>query len=132
MKWTHKIALVAALFSGSAWAQDSGEWDWKIAPYFWGANIDGLMSIGPIDSEIDVSLSDILSNLELGGSVFGEVGKDKHSVHIDYTYLRIKPDPTELDSPPGAEVSSKLTNKIYSSHRPIYHQRRQLYQIQPV
>ena len=115
MKLILKIALVTAMFSGSAWAQDSGEWDWKITPYFWWANIDGLISIGPIDSDVDVSLSDILSNLDIGGSVFGEVGKDKHSVHIDYTYLRISPDPTELESPPGAEVSTKLTNKIFEA-----------------
>lgn len=115
MKWIHKIALVATLFSCSAWAQDSGEWDWKIAPYLWGANIDGVMSIGPVDSDIDASFSDILSNMDIGGSIFGEFGKDKHSVHIDYTYLRIKPDPVELESPPGAEVSNKLTAKFFEA-----------------
>ena len=115
MKWILKIALIAALFSSSAWAQDSGEWDWKIAPYLWAASIEGTMSIGPIDSDIDASFSDILSELEIGGSIFGELGRDKHSVHIDYTYLRISPDSTELESPPGAEVSTKLTNKIFEA-----------------
>ena len=112
MNTTRILALVLVLLSSSTWAQ-SGEWDWRIAPYLWAANISGEMSLGPIDQDIDASFSDIFSNLEIGGSIFAEFGKDKHAVHFDYTYLRVRPDPTELAFPPGAELSTKLTARFF-------------------
>ena len=123
MKWTRIIVLTLTIVSSSAWAQDSDQWDWKIAPYLWMTNLDGSLSMGPIDQDIDMSFSDILSDLEIGGSVFAEFGKGNHAVHIDYTYLRIKPDPTVLPSPPfppNGELSSKLTVNIFE---PAYNYR---------
>lgn len=119
MNTTRILALVLVLLSSSTWAQ-SGEWDWRIAPYLWAANISGEMSLGPIDQDIDASFSDIFSNLEIGGSIFAEFGKDKHAVHFDYTYLRVRPDPTELAFPPGAELSTKLTARFFE---PAYNYR---------
>ena len=62
-------------------------------------NISGDLAIGPIEKGLDVSFSDIWSDFEIGGAVFVEFGKDKHSVHFDYTYLRMRTDPTPLPSP---------------------------------
>jgi hypothetical protein len=104
--------LSALLFSVPVQAQDSNDWDWRIAPYLWAMGLKGDLSIGPIGQDIDASFSDLVSDLDIGGSVLVEVGKGKHSVHFDYTYIRLKPDPTELDQPPGASVASKLTLNI--------------------
>ena len=112
MKWIRMIGFSLAIVSSSTWAQSSSEWDWKITPYLYMANITGDMSIGPIEQDLDVSFSDVLSDLEIGGSVFTEVGKGKHAIHFDYTYLRLRPAPTELESPPfppNAQLSSKIT-----------------------
>jgi hypothetical protein len=115
--------LVLALFATSVHAQDSDGWDWKITPYLWMVGIDGDLSIGPIDQAIDVSFSDIVSDLDIGGSIYAELGKGKHAFHFDYTYLRLKPDPTALSSPPfpeGATLSTKMTNNIFE---PAYNYR---------
>jgi len=37
--------------------------------------------------KIDVSFSDMLSNKDLAGQIYAELGKGKHSVHVDYTLL---------------------------------------------
>jgi len=114
-----RIILLILLFATTpALAQDSEQWDWKIAPYLWGINMTGDLSIGPIEQDVDVSFSDILSNMDLAGQIYAELGKGKHSVHVDYTYLRLKPDPTELASPPfppNAALSSKMTTNIFES-----------------
>ena len=123
MKWTRLVVIGLTIFSVSAWAQGSDQWDWKITPYLWGINMSGDMSIGPIDQDIDVSFSDVLSNMEIGGSVFAELGKGKHAFHIDYTYLRLRPEPTELATPPfppNSELSTKLTVNIFE---PAYNYR---------
>jgi len=118
MKWSCIIGLALALASTSAWSQDSDQLDWKITPYLWMVNMVGDLSIGPIDQDIDESFSDILSNLDVAAQIYGELGKGKHAFHVDYTYLRLKPDPTELPSPPflaDSELASKLTNNIFEA-----------------
>ena len=114
--------LVATLFTllaaSQASAQDSENWDWKITPYLWGVNIDGTMTVGRIEQDMDIGFSDIWSNLDIGGSIYTEVGKGKHAVHVDYTYLRLKPEPTEFPSPPffpDSELQSKLTVNIFET-----------------
>ena len=106
------IAAAALLVSSTAWSQDSDSWEWRVIPYFWGVNIDGTMGIGPIENDLDVSLSDILDNLDIGASLAGQFSKGQHGFHVDYTYLRLKPDANELPSPPfapGSEIKPKMT-----------------------
>ena len=123
MKSIRVLCVLFALTCSTAWAQGSDEWDWKIAPYLWAVSLDGEIAIGEITQDIDVSFSDILSDFELGGSVYAEVGKGNHAFHIDYTYIRTRPDPTPLPTPPfqeGAELASKMTINIFE---PAYHYR---------
>ena len=118
MNLTRIIGLALLLISTSAWSQDSDQLDWKITPYLWLVSMNGDLSIGPIYQDIDESFSDILSNLDVAAQIYAELGKGKHAFHVDYTYLRLKPDPTELPSPPflpDSELSSKLTNNIFEA-----------------
>lgn len=61
------------------------EWDWKVAPYLWAVNLDGTLSVGPLNQDIDMSFSDILSDLDVGGSVLAGLGRGNHAVYVDYT-----------------------------------------------
>jgi hypothetical protein len=118
MKLIKILGLTLLLISTSAWSQDSDEWDWKVTPYLWLINMEGDLSIGPLTPSIDESFSDILSNLDFAGEIYAELGKGKHAFHVDYSYLRIKPDPTELASPPfppDSELATKLTNNIFET-----------------
>ena len=123
MKTTWVFCLLLVMVSSSSWAQNSDSWDWKIAPYLWTVGMDGGLSIGPLDQDIDVSFSDILSDFDVGGSVFTEFGKGNHAVHFDYTYLRLKPDATVLPTPPfpmDSTLSTKMTINIFE---PAYNYR---------
>jgi hypothetical protein len=111
MKAPGMICFLLLLVSGPAAAQDSNSWDWKIAPYLWTVGIDGSATLAGYDQDLDVSFSDILSDFDFGGSVFAEFGKGHHAVAIDYTYLRLKPDPTPLP-PPDSTMSTKMTINI--------------------
>jgi len=123
MKLTGILGVALSLVSALSQAQETDQWDWKIAPYLWGINLTGDVSIGPISQDIDVSFSDILSNMDLAGQLYTEFGKGRHAVHFDYTYLRVKPDPTELPTPPfppNARLSTKMTVNIFE---PAYNYR---------
>jgi len=118
MNWIRIVTFILLAGSSPLQAQDADSWNWKIAPYLWGINMSGDVSIGPIKQDVDVSFSDILSNMELAGQVYAEFGKSDHSVHFDYTYLRLRPEPSTLPSPPflpGAELSTKLTVNIFET-----------------
>lgn len=115
MKTVRLTCILLLLFATSAVAQDSNSWDWKITPYLWTVGISGDLRAGPIHQDIDVSFSDILDDFDIGGSIFAEFGKENHSVHFDYTYLRLKPDPTELPFPPDSTLSTKMTNNIFET-----------------
>jgi hypothetical protein len=116
-------ALALGLVSTGLYAQASDSWDWKIAPYLWGVNIEGALSVGELSQDLDVSFSDILSDMEVGGSIYAELGKGRHAFHFDYTYLRLKPEPTPLPAPPypgDSTLSSKMTTRIFET---AYHYR---------
>jgi hypothetical protein len=105
------------------WAQDGDRFDWKIAPYLWAMSIDGSLAIGDLEQDLDVSFKDILSDFDIGGSVFAELGKGNHAVHVDYSYIRLKPDPTALPTPPfppESELATKVTINIFE---PAYNYR---------
>ena len=116
MKSLGIIGVSLALLSTSVWAQESDSLNWKIAPYLWMLSLDGEIAVGGSVQDIDVSFSDILSDFELGGSVYAEIGKANNAFHMDYTYIRTRPDPTPLPVPPfqeGAELASKMTINIF-------------------
>jgi len=69
MKWIGILGAALTLVSTLGQAQETDQWDWKITPYLWGINMTGDTSIGPISQDIDVSFSDILSDMEIGGAV---------------------------------------------------------------
>lgn len=119
-KWFLASFLV---FSGNAWAQDSEDWDWKLAPYLWTVGIDGSVTIGSIEQDMDISFSDILSDFEVGGSLYGELGKGHHAVHFDYTYLRLRPDPNPLPTPPFPADSTMATKMTINIFEPAYNYR---------
>jgi hypothetical protein len=123
MKSIRIIGVLLTLASTSTWAQESDSWDWRIAPYLWTVGISGDLAIGQINQDIDVSFSDILSDFDIGGSIFSEFGKGKHAIHFDYTYLRLKPDPTPLPAPPfppDSQLATKMTINIFE---PAYNYR---------
>ena len=92
MKSIQYLCVLFIFSCTSAWAQDSDDWDWKITPYLWLMGIEGSLSIGDTEQDIDASFGDLLSDLEIAGEVYAEVGKGKHAVHIDYSYFRLRPD----------------------------------------
>jgi hypothetical protein len=117
------LVAMLILTSVSTWAQDGDRFDWKIAPYFWAMNIDGSLAFRDLEQDLDVSFKDLVSTFDIGGALFAELGKGNHAVHIDYTYIRLKPDPIALPSPPfppDSTLSTKMTVKIFE---PAYNYR---------
>ena len=117
------LSLLALIIANPAFAQSSKEWDWKVAPYLWTDGIDGNLSAGSISQDIDVSFNDLFSDLDFAFEIYAEVGKGKHAVHFDYSYMRLKPDPTDLPTPPFPADSTLGTKMTINIFEPAYHYR---------
>lgn len=79
-------ALVAALLVAPAYAE---EWKHEVAPYVFGAAMDGRSGVGNAVVDIDAGFSDILDNLETGfmGMYRGTYGR--YSVTFDGIFMAL-------------------------------------------
>ena len=110
-----RIGVIAALcfliFGGSpALAQTESsssqdQWQFSAAIYVWGTDLGGETLRG---SEIEVSLSDLLDNLEFAGMGTIEARKNNWSVLADVIYLGVGANnTTELSIPIGQYVAHR-------------------------
>jgi hypothetical protein len=65
------LAIVIVVLAAGAWtpasAQAGGdEWDVLVAPYLMGASMSGTTTVRGLEADVDVSASDIFSNLQFG------------------------------------------------------------------
>lgn len=114
----HLLCAVVIATPAISTAQVSDERDWKVTPYLWTVGIDGTATLGGYEQDLDISFSDVLSDFDFGGSVFTEFGKGHHAVSLDYTYIRLKPDPTALPTPPApsdSTMATKMTVNIFEA-----------------
>ncbi|HKQ82918.1 MAG TPA: OmpA family protein [Steroidobacteraceae bacterium] len=91
------VASALAMGTTSAIAQSSETpWDIELTPYIWAAGIDADVRLRGHDGKIDMSASDIVDQVDIGGSLLG-VGRRGHFVtwtQLDY----IATDTDQLDS----------------------------------
>jgi len=86
MTTSHKAALLGiALFAGAPLHAE--EWKHEVAPYMWGAAMDGATAIGTVSADVDVSFADILDNLEMGFMGLYRASRGPLSITLDGLYM---------------------------------------------
>ncbi|TPE62149.1 hypothetical protein FJQ54_06320 [Sandaracinobacter neustonicus] len=88
-------SLILGLISAPAAASDGG-WEFNVAPYLWGAGIDGRLAHPalPQDVSVEVPFSDIWKNLDIGGMVAFEARKGRVGLLLDGLYVKTSNDAT--------------------------------------
>lgn len=115
MKRQITMLVTGLILTAPVFAQSDDAWDFKVAPYLWLVGIEGTLSVGTSTGDLDASFSDILDQLDFAGQVFFSGQRGKHGFHVDYTYLRLKPDDTPLSTPPfppESTLGTKLTTNL--------------------
>jgi len=109
------ISLMAFTFlAQTAQAQDQdfpSEANWQITAYLWTMGIDGTVGIGPIESDLDLSFSDLLSSLNIGGAVAFRRDWGRNVFVADLQYYSLSPD--DVSAPLGGTISTDLKQPIY-------------------
>ncbi|MEO8309489.1 MAG: hypothetical protein ABI616_15775 [Pseudomonadota bacterium] len=93
MKPTHLRAALVVLALPACACVHADEWTNAITPYIWMTGMTGDSTIGtplgPLESNVDLSFSDIMSNLDFGGMVSYQGGRDKWVVLGDLIFMNL-------------------------------------------
>jgi len=81
------VALSASLASAQA---SSNKWQYAIAPYLWGAGMDGTLTIGDQQANIDVPFSDILDDLDFALMGHFDMRNDRWLVVSDLVFVDLE------------------------------------------
>ena len=95
------LGILTAMLAAPAAAQDSG-WDFAISPYLWASGIESTVDTqwGPIG--VDLSASDIFSNLDFAFMGVFEARKDRWGLIADVFYVDLS---ASRDNPLGGAFS---------------------------
>lgn len=86
MKTRHRTTLFAAALL-AAMPLQAGEWRHEVAPYLWGAALDGTSGVGNVTADVDVSFGDVLDNLEMAFMGMYRASRDRFSITTDLLYV---------------------------------------------
>ena len=69
-------------------APAQSDWWFRAAPYAWVAAMEGDVGIGPLSAPVDISMSDVISSLDMSFMGVFEVGKGNLSLGVDVLYAK--------------------------------------------
>ena len=100
-------------------------WEFEIGPYMWLANMKGDVAVAGIASSVDISIDDILDNLDFVFSTTAGVRYNEWGLFVDFMYIEMSPSsstPLPLFSriDVGMEmtmVDPKISYRVYEDDR---------------
>lgn len=101
------VVMTAAVRAPSpaAASADGNGWDFSVAPYLWGAGVDGSLTVRGHDFDVDKPFEEIFDDLDFGLMVNLQARRDRLGLFTDLTYLKIS-DTQEAQARGGAIVEA--------------------------
>jgi hypothetical protein len=94
------FALIAMTNMANAQTRSS-DWNHNIAVYMLGASLDGQITVGPLTADVNMSMSDVFSNLDMGAMAAYRGEKGRWAVMADMIYMDLG---TTVEGPLGFET----------------------------
>ncbi len=76
--------------------ETTGDWKYKVAPYFWFLALDGTVTVDGVATNPEVSFGDIISNFNIGGMIKVEAFKNRYGVFFDALVANLETDKQQL------------------------------------
>lgn len=73
-------------------AADDDRWHFNVAPYLWGASLNGDVRIGRVKQDVDLNFIDVLKQLSFGGMLYAEARKQRYGFFTNMVFVRTKDD----------------------------------------
>jgi hypothetical protein len=110
---TATFLLAFACMAQPALAQDfPAEADWRVTAYLWAVALEGEVGMGPITADVDLSFSDLLGALNIGGAVAIRRDWGRNVLVADLSYYSFSPD--DVSTPLGGVVGTDLDMPLLS------------------
>jgi len=108
------VVVAVSLVAPTADAQtSSGEWQFAVAPYLWAAGMDGTMTVGEMEQDIDVPFSDVLDDLDFALMGHFDMRNDRWMVSSDLVFVDLGTsedvDPIEPGDPINVKTGLDMT-----------------------
>jgi hypothetical protein len=91
--------------------EQESRWTWRVAPYLFAANIDGMLTVGNVEVDTDVSFSDLLNSLDFGAMLLFEGHHGRYGFLLDSAYMDLSEDGKGSE---GVEREAELRMGIVS------------------
>jgi len=120
------LAVPLRAASDEVGAPAPAQWEFVLAPYFWGVGLEGTVAADQHSSDVDVSFSDIWDVLDVGVLAAFEARRGKFSVVSNAIYMKISPDGGRPvgslvpAAPPGSFDVRVTTQEIIFELRPVW------------
>jgi opacity protein-like surface antigen len=82
------LTLFALALPVAVLAQDDG-WSHTVTPYLMAAHMDGTSAVGQLDVDVNLSASDIFSNLDFGAMLAYRGETEDWAVMTDFIYMKL-------------------------------------------
>lgn len=69
---------------------DDDRWHFSVAPYLWGANLNGDVRIGRVEEDVDLGFIDVIKDLSFGGMLYAEARKHRYGAFTNMFFVRTK------------------------------------------
>jgi hypothetical protein len=91
--------LIGAITAQTAGAEEyvSDDWQFQVAPYAWGLSAEGDVTVKGNKAEVDLSLGDILEDLNLAAMFEAEARKNRLGLFINPFYAQLEDDTNRVD-----------------------------------
>jgi hypothetical protein len=100
--------LALMMMSSAALAQEgSGEWRQSVVLYGMGAAIDGESTVGPLTVPVDISISELFDNLDMGAMAAYRIENGTWSFTGDVTYMDLGFSRTSDQGRAGASLNTE-------------------------
>ena len=99
------FAVSTSIWPGTATAQESDGWKFRISPYLWMLGLDGTTAALGNDVAVDASFGDILDLLNIALSANMELSKGRFFVVFDPMYAQLE---AEYAGPGGGPVGGTI------------------------
>lgn len=73
-------------------ADENGGWTFSVAPYLWGAGLNGKAGVGRFDADVDASFGDIVKDLNFGGMALMEARRGRLGFFVNPLFIRTQSD----------------------------------------
>lgn len=126
---THRERFAAIVFSimlaligpapaaaQTAVPSDTDTWQFEITPYLFGAGLNGTTGSGGVSTDVDMSFSDILANLDSGFMALFEARKGQWTFGLEGVYFKLKDEHTSAWQGPLGNTNTGSLDATVTEH----------------